>query len=72
LAAPANGNLTASSFDASFFTYYTGVLNGTYRLSQEKPEFMTQEGHNIILLHMDELKRIANGTMSDDEYHNLQ
>ncbi len=72
LADPANGNLTASNFDYNFFYYYNGVLNGTYRMNQSKPETMTLEGHNLIMVHLDELRKIANGTMSDAEYHNLQ
>ena len=72
LAAPANGNLTASNFDFNFFNYYNGVLNGTYRISQTKPESMSQEGHDLIMLHLDELRSIANGTMTDEEFHNLQ
>ena len=73
LADPANVNLTAYNFDSNFFYYYAGVLNGSYRMaSQAKPESMTQEAHNIIILHLEELKSIANGTMTDEEYHNLQ
>ncbi len=71
LADPANGNLTASNFDYNFFYYYTGVLNGTYRMNQSKPESMTKEGHDLIMLHLDELRRISNGTMTDKEYLNL-
>lgn len=70
LADPANAKLTASQFDYNFFYYYNGVLNGTYRLA--KPSNISEETHNYIMLHMDELRRIQSGQMSDNEYFNLQ
>lgn len=69
LADPANAKLTASQFDYNFFYYYSGVLAGTYRLA--KPDSMTQEGHELMMIHMEELVRIMRGEMSDREYHNL-
>lgn len=70
LADPANAKLSASSFDYNFFYYYNGVLNGTYRLA--KPADISEETHDYIMLHMDELRRIQSGDMSDEEYFNLQ
>ncbi|MCL9804529.1 metalloprotease [Flavobacterium amniphilum] len=70
LADPANAKLSATQFDYNFFYYYTGVLNGTYRLS--KPADISEETHEYIMLHMDELRRIQSGQMSDEEYFNLQ
>ena len=70
LADPANAKLSASQFDYNFFYYYNGVLNGTYRLA--KPADMSAKSHDYIMLHMDELRRIQSGEMSDDEYFNLQ
>jgi uncharacterized protein len=69
LADPANAKLSASSFDSNFFFYYNGVLNGTYRLA--RPEGISVATHNYIMAHMEELASIANGTMSDAEYKNL-
>jgi uncharacterized protein len=69
LADPANAKLSASSFDYNFFYYYNGVLNGTYRLA--KPEGISAETHNYILSKMEELKRIQDGEMSDEEYKSL-
>jgi hypothetical protein len=62
-------NLTATSFDSNFFYYYQGVLNGTYR--QAKPEGFSEEMDAYIRQHAEELRRIANGEMSDEEYYNL-
>jgi uncharacterized protein len=70
LADPANAKLSATSFDSNFFYYYTGVKNGTYR--QAKPAGFDQKMFDIIQLHADELRRIASGQMSDEEYFNLQ
>lgn len=70
LADPANAKLSATQFDYNFFYYYTGVLNGTYRLA--KPADISEETHEYIMLHMDELRRIQSGEMSDAEYFNLQ
>ena len=73
LADPGNATLNGRSFDSNFFAYYTGVLNGTYRLSMNVvPEGMSVEGHNLMMLHMSELRSIANGTMSDSDFHDLQ
>lgn len=69
LADPANNKLTASQFDYNFFYYYDGVLAGTYRM--QKPESMTQEGHDLIMSHIGELKKIQKGEMSNEEYKNL-
>lgn len=70
LADPANGSLTATNFDYNFFYYYTGVKNGTYR--QAKPAGYSSKMEQIIKLHEDELRRIINGEMSDEEYFNLK
>ncbi|GAA4769767.1 MULTISPECIES: metalloprotease [Flavobacterium] len=70
LADPANAKLTASQFDYNFFYYYSGVLAGTYRLA--KPANISKETHAYIMLHMEELRRIQSGEMSDEEYFNLQ
>jgi uncharacterized protein len=70
LADPANAKLSATSFDSNFFYYYAGVLNGTYR--QEKPAGFDAKMDAIIKLHTEELRRIASGEMSDEEYFNLQ
>lgn len=70
LADPANAKLTASQFDYNFFYYYSGVLAGTYRLA--KPANISKETHAYIMLHMEELRRIQTGEMSDEEYFNLQ
>lgn len=64
-----NAKLSASDFDYNFFYYYNGVLNGTYRLAQ--PTGITPEFHAFMMSHMEELGRIANGEMSDEEYKNL-
>ncbi|RXR16268.1 metalloprotease [Flavobacterium amnicola] len=69
LADPANAKLTASQFDYNFFYYYNGVLAGTYRLA--KPSTISNATHQYILSHMEELKRIQSGEMSDTEYFNL-
>ncbi|VXB55068.1 Metalloprotease [Flavobacterium sp. 9AF] len=70
LADPGNSKLSASSFDYNFFYYYNGVLNGTYRMA--KPEGVTDEFHNFMMSHMEELGRISRGEMSDEEYINLR
>lgn len=70
LADPGNPKLSATSFDYNFFYYYNGVLNGTYRLA--KPANIDERTHNLIMSHMDELRRIMTGEMSDQEYKNLQ
>jgi uncharacterized protein len=70
LADPGNAKLSASSFDYNFFYYYTGVLNGTYR--QAKPANFDEKMDARIKMHTEELKRIASGQMSDEEYFNLQ
>jgi uncharacterized protein len=70
LADPTNAKLNATSFDDNFFFYYNGVLDGTYRLA--KPEGISEASHNYIMSKMTELKRIADGRMSDNEYLNLQ
>lgn len=72
LADPANAKLSASQFDYNFFYYYSGVLSGSYKTGFAKPESMTQEGHELMMIHMDELKRIQTGQMSDEEYFNLE
>ena len=69
LADPSNAKLSAPSFDSNFFYYYSGVLNGTYR--QALPEGYDKEVDTLIRLHADELRRIASGEMSDEEYYNL-
>lgn len=69
LADPANAKLTASQFDYNFFYYYSGVLAGTYRLA--RPANISEATHEYILSHMEELKRIQTGKMSDAEYFNL-
>ncbi|WP_309610025.1 metalloprotease [Flavobacterium sp.] len=70
LADPGNAKLSASSFDSNFFYYYAGVLNGTYR--QAKPQDFDLKMDTMIKLHAEELRRIASGEMSDQEYLNLQ
>lgn len=70
LADPANAKLTASQFDYNFFYYYSGVLAGTYRMA--KPAGVDQKTHDLMMLHMDELRKIMTGQMSDEEYKNLQ
>lgn len=70
LADPSNAKLSASDFDYNFFYYYDGVIAGTYRLA--KPNNISPETHQFMLNHMEELKRIQSGEMSDQEYFNLQ
>lgn len=70
LADPANAKLTASQFDYNFFYYYDGVLAGTYRMA--KPSGISDETHKYIMSHMEELRRIQSGQMSDEEYFKLQ
>jgi uncharacterized protein len=70
LADPANAKLSASSFDYNFFYYYTGVLNGTYRQANS-PYYDSKIDANI-KAHAEELRRIASGQMSDEEYINLK
>lgn len=60
--------LTATSFDYNFFYYYSGVLNGTYK---QAPKDLNPEMDAYIKLHSEELERIMNGEMSDEEYYNL-
>lgn len=62
-------SLTASSFDYNFFYYYSGVLNGTYRQAQS--QYFNAEIDAYILGYAEELKRIQDGEMSDEEYFNL-
>lgn len=62
-------DLSAKDFDSNFFYYYNGVLNGSYRMA--RPSTVTPEFHAFMLSHMEELGRIANGQMSDEEYKNL-
>ncbi len=69
LADPQNTKLTATSFDSNFFFYYQGVLNGTYKLT--KPETMSQEGHDLIMSHLDELRKIKTEEISTSEFQNL-
>ncbi|AMA48562.1 neutral zinc metallopeptidase [Flavobacterium covae] len=69
LADPTNAKLTATQFDSNFFRYYDGVLAGTHRLA--KPEGMSDEGHQLIMSKMEELRKIQSGKMSDKEYFNL-
>jgi uncharacterized protein len=70
LADPANAKLTATQFDSNFFFYYSGVLAGTYRMA--RPEGISQATHDYIMSHMEELRRIQSGEMSDEEYFKLQ
>lgn len=72
LADPANAKLSASQFDYNFFYYYSGVLSGSYKTTFRKPDSMSQKGHELMVVHMDELRRIQSGEMSDEEYFNLQ
>ena len=69
LADPANAKLSAVDFDYNFFYYYDGVLAGTYRLA--KPSNISDATHKYIMSHMEELRRIQSGEMSDAEYFNL-
>ncbi|WP_428225089.1 metalloprotease [Flavobacterium sp.] len=69
LADASNPKLNAKDFDYNFFYYYEGVLAGTYRMA--KPANIDEAIHSRIMLHMDELMRIKNGQMSDQEYFNL-
>ncbi len=69
LAAPANGNLTASSFDSNFFYYYNGVLNGTYKMA--KPSNITPEMDAYMNAHIDELRKIKSGEISKEQFNQL-
>lgn len=62
-------DLTAADFDYNFFYYYTGVLNGTYKMAKNSlfPEldaYMSQ--------YTEELKQIQSGKISADEFKNLK
>ncbi|WP_445457978.1 metalloprotease [Flavobacterium sp. HNIBRBA15423] len=67
---PQNSTLSPSNFDYYFFYYYNGVLNGQYRMAQ--PEGIAPEFHTFMMSHMEELRKIATGEMSDEEYINLR
>jgi uncharacterized protein len=69
LAAPANGNLTASSFDSNFFYYYNGVLNGTYKMA--RPANITDEMDAFMQSHMEELRQIQSGEITKEEFKQL-
>ena len=69
LADPGNGNLTAVNFDSNFFYYYSGVLNGTYRMA--RPANISPEMNQYISSHMAELRRINSGEMSKEEFQQL-
>jgi uncharacterized protein len=69
LAAPANGNLTASSFDSNFFYYYNGVLNGTYKMA--RPANISDEMDAFMQAHMEELRQIQSGEISKEEFKQL-
>jgi uncharacterized protein len=62
--------LNASDFDYYFFYYYNGVLSGTYRQASTKK--ISPEMDKDIKSHAEELRRIATGQMSTEEYQNLQ
>lgn len=62
----------AVNFDSKFFFYYNRVLSATIKMQISKPDGMTQQGHDLIVSHLDELRKIADGTMTDQEYLNLQ
>jgi uncharacterized protein len=70
LADPALANLTAVDFDSNFFSYYNGVLAGTYR--QVKPKGFNQKIDDLIKLHAEELRRIQSGEMTAEEFANLK
>jgi uncharacterized protein len=67
---PQNPNLNASDFDYYFFYYYNGVLNGQYKKAKRADH--SEAIDSLMAKHYDELKRIASGEMSDEEYNNLQ
>jgi hypothetical protein len=59
--------LTPQQFDQQFFYYYATVLNGTAKSSSKSDLTIDQ----YMSKHIDELKRIKNGEMSEEEYRNL-
>jgi hypothetical protein len=61
--------LNGPDFDANFFYYYSGVLNGTYRTA--KPAAFNEEIDAYIRSHAEELKNIMNGKMSLETYYQL-
>ncbi|MFT7351260.1 MAG: hypothetical protein ACI9XR_001000 [Flavobacterium sp.] len=62
-------SLSALDFDANFFYYYSGVLNGTYRSA--KPAGYNAEIDAYIKSHANELKDIMTGKMSKETYYQL-
>lgn len=65
--------LTAKSFDYYFFYYYNGVLNGTYKTAKSAIEDnIDPEIARFMDAYIDEIKRIQNGTMSNEEYYQLK
>jgi uncharacterized protein len=70
LAAPQNGNLSATDFDYNFFYYYNGVLNGTYK-SASLPAGLNPTIDDLIRAHAQELQKIASGEITQEQFENL-
>lgn len=61
-------NLSATDFDYNFFYYYNGVLNGTYRNSQNA-EFAELDAY--MQRYLEELKDIQEGRIGAEEWKQL-
>jgi uncharacterized protein len=64
-------NLNPISFDTAFFKAYNSVLDGSARQLQSI-EGLSKSENDYVVSHLDEIRRIATGQMSDEEYLNLQ
>lgn len=64
-------NQGPKGFDTAFFKSYNSVLNGTARQLQSIDGLSKSES-DYVISHLDEIRRIASGEMSDKEYFNLK
>ena len=66
-------DLTIENFDIYFFWFYnSSVLTGKLRSNLTKPEDIDANLHGHILSKVEELRKINEGEMSDEEYMNLK
>ncbi len=61
-------DLSATDFDYNFFYYYNGVLNGTYRMNQNS-RFPELDAY--MQRYVEELKQIQDGTITAEEWQQL-
>ncbi|WP_158837530.1 hypothetical protein [Polaribacter sp. L3A8] len=67
------GTFTPAQLDQYFFYYYNQyVLGGLLKQEVAKPKGITPELDNFILSKIDELTKINNGEISEEEFSNLE